>query len=55
MGASVAPVSIWTWRTACTSSVDPATVPASTSEWPERYLVADSTARSAPSSSGRQR
>ena len=33
----------------------PATTPASTSEWPERYFVADSTTRSAPSASGRHR
>ena len=32
----------------------PTTTPASTSEWPDRYLVADSTTRSAPSASGRQ-
>ena len=54
-GASVAPVSTWNARTASTSARLPATAPARTSEWPERYFVADSTTRSAPSASGRHR
>ncbi len=54
-GARVAPVSTWSARTAAIRSALPTTIPARTSEWPERYLVADSTTRSAPSSSGRQR
>ena len=50
----VAPVSIWTFWTCCMRSARPATTPAMTSLWPDRNLVADSTTRSAPSSSGRQ-
>ena len=53
-GPSVAPVSIWTRSTSAISSGDPATTPAMTSLWPPRNFVADSTTRSAPSSSGRQ-
>ena len=47
-GASVAPVSTWTSRTAAIRSREPATIPARTSLWPDRYFVADSTTRSAP-------
>ena len=53
-GPSVAPVSIWTFSTRRMSAARPATTPAMTSLWPARNLVADSTTRSAPSSSGRQ-
>ena len=54
-GASVPPVSTWSARTASTSDRRPATTPASTSEWPAMYFVADSTTRSAPWASGRHR
>ena len=53
-GPSVAPVSICTRSTSAISSGEPATTPAMTSLWPPRNFVADSTTRSAPSSSGRQ-
>ena len=54
-GASVPPVSTWRARIASISGRLPATAPARTSEWPDRYFVADSTTRSAPSARGRHR
>ena len=54
-GAAMPPVSISTARISLTSSRRPATAPAITSECPPIHLVHDSTTRSAPSSSGRQR
>ena len=54
-GAAMPPASTSSARTCDTSSRDPATDPATTSECPPIHLVHDSTTRSAPSSSGRQR
>ena len=54
-GASDAPVSTWSVRIASIRSLRPQTTPARTSLWPDRYFVADSMTRSAPSSRGRQR
>ena len=55
-GAMPPPVSICTARTLRRSARRcPATTPPITSEWPPSHFVADSTTRSAPSSSGRHR
>ena len=51
----VPPMSICAARMGATSSRDPLTDPASTSECPPSHFVHDSMTRSAPSSSGRQR
>ena len=48
-------MSIWSARTRAIRARSPTSTPAMTSEWPDRYFVADSATRSAPSSSGRQR
>ena len=54
-GAMVPPMSICAAAIGATSSRDPLTDPARTSECPPSHFVHDSMTRSAPSSSGRQR
>ena len=51
-GEAMLPMKVRSPLTAASTSARPTTAPAIRSEWPERYLVAEYTDRSAPHSNG---